>query len=152
AIVRVNDCESAMATIVVEVTGDPVLPGETCNLPTSQDNDISGLLCVVCQVTDPNNAIDDNPDNFTRLTVGVGLASEVSQQLIFDSASTASNDSIRVWVGIPAGLVDAGLLNSITVSVLNGTTQVSAYDLGNTLLDLRLLTGEQYVLTVPAGG
>ncbi|TCS85599.1 hypothetical protein EDD80_1111, partial [Anseongella ginsenosidimutans] len=152
AAVRVGDCESAVADVAVVVTGAPVLPDETCNLPTSQDNEIDGLLCILCQVSNPNNSIDDDPNNFTRLTVGVGLAAEVSQQLIFDQASKAANDSIRVRLGIPTGLVDAGLLNSITLTVLNGTAVVSSYDLESPILDLRLLGGQEYEVTVPADG
>ncbi|HYH57568.1 MAG TPA: hypothetical protein VD772_13210, partial [Anseongella sp.] len=64
AAVRVGDCESAVADVAVVVTGAPVLPDVTCNLPTSQDNDIDGLLCLLCQVSDPNNSIDNNPNNY----------------------------------------------------------------------------------------
>src|SRR5690606_8151937 len=134
-------------------TGAPVLPDESCNLPTSQANGTDGLLCLACQIINPNNSIDDNPDNFTRLTMGAGLAASVYQQLIFDQADKAANDSIRVRVAFPGGLADLGVLfQSTELIVRNGTAEVSRYDLEDGLITLRLLGGNSSEVTVPAGG
>src|SRR5690606_18118829 len=142
AAVRVEGCESAFADVVVEVTGAPVLPDETCNLPTSQANGTDGLLCLACQIINPNNSIDDNPDNFTRLTMGAGLAASVDQPLICDQADKAANDSIRVRVAFPGGLADVGVRFQRTeLIVRNGTAEVSRYDLEDGLITLRLLGG-----------
>src|SRR5690606_39467929 len=70
-----------------------------------------------------------------------------------DQADKAANDSIRVRVAFPGGLADLGVLfQSTELIVRNGTAEVSRYDLEDGLITLRLLGGNSYEVSVPAGG
>src|SRR5690606_17946475 len=146
-------CVSASrASVTITVLGaPPVATG--CNIPVNQTWGVSPLLpnpCLLCSVIDPQNSIDNNPDNYTRLSIPVGLLDGyVYQTLIFPSAGAAS-DSIRLTLASPGGLVDVSLLGGVRIIVYNGTTQVSAHD-ASSLLTLRLLGGTgRYMATVPA--
>ncbi|NLU94001.1 gliding motility-associated C-terminal domain-containing protein [Chitinophaga sp. Ak27] len=141
-------CVSNRLAIVITVTG-PVTP-TSCNVPTSQVTGTT-LGCVLCSVSNPTNDIDNDPTNFTRLNIPVGLlGGSVYQQMIFPAAG-ASTDSIRLDLSSPGGLADVSLLGGAVVTVYNGTTVVSTKTLSQ-LATLRLLSGTRYIATVPTGG
>jgi gliding motility-associated-like protein len=142
-------CNSARVPVVVTVTG-PVIPPTACNVPTSQTAGTT-LGCILCSVINPTNDIDKDTTNFTRLNIPVGLVGgSVYQQLMFPSAGNAT-DSIRLFLGSPVGLADVGLLSGVEFTVFNGSTAVSKDTLSQ-LLNLRLLGGNQYAVTIPAKG
>ncbi|MET6999515.1 gliding motility-associated C-terminal domain-containing protein [Chitinophaga defluvii] len=144
-----SGCESSRAMVTVTVTG-PVTPGTDCNIPTAQSAGTT-LGCVLCAITDPTNAIDNNPNNFTHLSMPVGLlGGSVFQQLIFP-AKGAATDSIRITLGSPGGLADVSLLGGVEIKIVDGTTVRATYTVSD-LLTLRLLTGNKYTVTVPAAG
>ncbi|MCW3462619.1 Ig-like domain-containing protein [Chitinophaga nivalis] len=140
-------CVSARVPVVITVTG-PVVP-TSCNVPTSQLTGTT-LGCILCSVTNPTNDIDNDPTNFTRLNIPVGLlGGSVYQQLIFP-APGAATDSIRLDLASPVGLADVSLLGGAVISVYNNTTLVSRDTIAD-LLTLRLLTGNRFTATVPTG-
>ncbi|MDR6566002.1 Ig-like domain-containing protein [Chitinophaga ginsengisegetis] len=141
-------CVSSRVLITITVTG-PVTT-TSCNVPTSQ---VTGTTfgCVLCSVVNPTNDIDTVSTNFTRLNIPVGLlGGSVYQQLIFPGLGEAT-DSIRFDLASPGGLADVSLLGGAVVTVYNGATVVSTQNLSQ-LVTLRLLSGNRYYATVPAGG
>ncbi|SEA87163.1 gliding motility-associated C-terminal domain-containing protein [Pedobacter hartonius] len=132
---------------LVSVISGPVNPN--CNAATSQQSNITGLLCIGCSIQNPGNSTDADPNNFTEIRLTVGAASTAYQRLIFQRAGIAT-DSIRVDLETPTGLIDLSVLNGITINVMNGNTVVRSYPLNNSLVNLSLLTGNRFKATVAA--
>lgn len=143
-----DGCISNKVTVTITVTG-PVVP-TSCNVPTSQVNGTS-LGCVLCDVVNPTNDIDNDGTNFTKLSMPAGLlGGSVYQTLIFPNPGAAT-DSLRLDLESPVALADASLLGGIAVTVYNDNTVVKTTTLSS-LLTLRLLGGNRFVATVPTGG
>ncbi|KQN38216.1 hypothetical protein ASE92_01915 [Pedobacter sp. Leaf41] len=136
--------------VPVTVTVVPTSGTTACNAAGSQSTAITGI-CIACGITGAGNSTDANPNNFTRLTLGVGVGATGVQQLIFPNVGVAT-DSIRVNLGLPGGLADVGVLNNITLTVLNGTTVVKSVQINGGLLSLTLLGGGRFASTLVAGG
>ncbi|KQC00757.1 putative Ig domain-containing protein [Pedobacter sp. Hv1] len=147
--VNANGCKSATrAPVTVTVTTGG--GGTACNAANSQNTGIISLLCVLCNITGPTNSTDADPNNFTKITLSVGVAATGYQRLIFPTAGL-STDSIRLDLATPTGLLDLSVLSGITVKVMNGSTVVSSYPLNSSLIYLQLLSGNRFKATVPAG-
>ncbi len=142
-------CVSA-SRVPVTVTVIPGGTGTACNAANTQNSGITGI-CLLCGITGAGNSTDSDLSNATRITLGVGVASSGYQQLIFPTAGLAS-DSVRLELALPGGLLDLQLLNNVTVNVLNGTTVVRTVQLGSSLLNLQLLSGNRFAATLAAGG
>lgn len=136
--------------VPVTVTVIPTSGTTACNAAGSQNTAITGI-CIACGITGAGNSTDANPNNFTRLTLGVGVGATGVQQLIFPNVGVAT-DSIRLNLGLPGGLADVGVLNNITLTVLNGTTVVKSVQINGRLLSLTLLGGGRFASTLVAGG
>jgi len=121
-----------------------------CNAANSQNSGITGV-CLLCSISGPANSTDANPDNFTRITLAVGVGSTGYQRLNFPSAGIAT-DSIRLDLGLPTGLLDLSVLSNITVNVMNGAAVVSSHQLSSSALKLSLLGGSRFTATLAAGG
>ncbi|MCX2453228.1 putative Ig domain-containing protein [Pedobacter sp. PLR] len=142
-------CTSVNRTpVTVTIAG--VVPALNCKSPTAQTNGVEGLLCLLCGISDPVNAIDADPATFSEIRVNVGLAAAAYQRLIFPAAGVAT-DSIRLVLGTPGGLADLSLLGGITVNVMNGNNIVSTYQLNSGLISLQLLENKTARVTIPAG-
>ncbi|MHA4894347.1 Ig-like domain-containing protein [Pedobacter sp. PWIIR3] len=142
-------CASASRVpVTVTVTNDPVNPN--CNAATMQQSGIDGI-CVLCSIQGAGNSIDNDPANFTRINLAVGVGASGYQRLLFASPGS-STDSIRLDLETPTGLTDLTILNGITVRVMNGNVVVASYPLNSALLNLQLLGGNRFKATVPAGG
>lgn len=135
--------------VVVNVIAGPVNPA--CNAAVSQQSGVNALLCVLCGVTDPGNSVDTDPNNFTRISLSVGVGATGFQRLIFANAGTGT-DSIRLDLATPVGLADVAVLGGVTVRVMNGTSVVTTYNLSSSLLNLQLLSGNRFAATLLAGG
>jgi len=142
-------CVSA-SRVPVTVTVIPGGTGTACNAANTQNSGITGI-CLLCGITGAGNSTDNDATNATRITLGVGVASSGYQQLIFPSAGAAT-DSVRLDLALPGGLLDLQLLNNITVNILNGATVVRTVQLGSSLLNLQLLSGNRFAATLAAGG
>ncbi|WP_316746765.1 putative Ig domain-containing protein [Pedobacter gandavensis] len=134
----------------VTVTIAGVVPALNCKSPTAQTNGVEGLLCLLCGVSNPINAIDSDPATFSEIRVNVGVAAAAYQRLIFPVAGVAT-DSIRFILGTPGGLADLSVLGGTVVNVMNGNTVVSTYNLNSGLINLQLLDNKTAKVTIPAG-
>ncbi|GAA4208948.1 hypothetical protein GCM10022289_33650 [Pedobacter jeongneungensis] len=144
-----NGCKSA-SRVPVTVTVINGGGATACNAANSQNTGINGI-CLLCAVSGAGNSTDADANNFTRISLAVGVTANGYQQLIFPSVGVAT-DSIRLDLALPTGLADVGLLNNVTVTVLNGTTVVRTVQLNGGLLSLQLLSGNRFAATVLAGG
>ena len=142
-------CASS-SRVMVTVTVITGTGGASCNAANVQNTGINGI-CLLCGITGAGNSTDANPNNFTRISLTVGAGATGYQQLIFPSAGVAT-DSIRLDLGLPIGLADVGVLNNITVTVLNGSTIVRTVQINGALLNLSLLGGSRFTSTLLAGG
>ena len=148
--VNSTGCVSASrAAVTVTVTTGPVNPN--CNAATAQETKIESLLCLLCGITDPSGSTDADPATFTTINLGVNVAGVGYQKLIFPN-SGAATDSIRLDLETPVGLADIGLINGGTITVYNGTTVVKVYPLSSSLLNLQLLNGNRFQVTLAATG
>lgn len=87
----------------------------------SQSNSITGL-CLLCSITNPNNAVDTDLNNYSEFVVPVQLlGTKLSQTLIFPSAGSAACDSLIIKVGSSYSLSVAAFSN-ITLRTYNGST------------------------------
>ena len=141
-------CVSATRVpVTVTVSSGPINPN--CNAAVAQQTAIDGL-CVLCSIQGAGNSTDANLTNFTRINLAVGVGASGYQRLIF-AAPGAATDSIRLDLETPTGLADLSVLSGLTVRVMNGTTVVGTYPLNSGLVNLQLLTGNRFSVTVPAG-
>ena len=130
---------ATQVTLVVEAIEALV----DCSAANAQGNGISGLLCIGCEISNAGNAVDNDPNNFSRLTLGVGVSGSVYQELIFPQ-SGVSGDSIRLDLAVPGGLADVGVLGGIQVTLYNGTTPVQQLNVNDALVNLSLLSGNRF--------
>ncbi|WP_167343658.1 gliding motility-associated C-terminal domain-containing protein [Pedobacter borealis] len=144
-----SGCKSA-SRVPVTVTVLNNGGGTACNAANSQNSGINGI-CLLCGITSAGNSTDADPSNFTRISLAAGAGGSGYQQLIFPNVGTAT-DSLRLDLALPTGLTDVGLLNNVTVTVLNGTTVVRTVQLNGGLLNLQLLSGNRFAATILAGG
>ena len=130
---------ATQVTLVVEAIEALV----DCSAANAQGNGISGLLCIGCEISNAGNAVDNDPNNFSRLTLGVGVSGSVYQELIFPQ-SGVSGDSIRLDLAVPGGLADVGVLGGIQVTLYNGATPVQQLNVNDALVNLSLLSGNRF--------
>ncbi|MFC6859207.1 Ig-like domain-containing protein [Zunongwangia atlantica] len=142
-----QESEPTQVVVIVEPIGDL----NDCTAANAQNNGIDGLLCVSCGVTNAGNAVDNDPDNFSRLSVSVGVAASVYQELIFPQAGI-SGDNIRLDLGIPSGLADVGVLSGIQLTLFNGATQVNQFTLDASLVSVNVLGGDRFTADFEANG
>lgn len=136
--------------IAVTVTVTDVDPGLPCNAANAQSNGVEGLLCVGCAVQNPTFAVDADPLNFSTIRLTLGVGGSVYQRLSFPAAGV-STDSIRLDLNIPEGVADISILGGATANVLMNGAVVKTYALNSTLLNLRILGGGRFKVTIPAG-
>ncbi|WP_316804689.1 putative Ig domain-containing protein [Pedobacter nototheniae] len=89
-------------------------------------------------VTNAERAIDADQTNYSEVSLGaLGVAGSISQIFYFETLSNAG-DEFNLRFQTSAALLNAGLLNNITVTAYNGNTQVFTQP-ASTLLNLDLL-------------
>ncbi|RYE23932.1 MAG: T9SS type B sorting domain-containing protein [Sphingobacteriales bacterium] len=148
-VLTATDAIANTATANYSITVNTVSGSPDCNAANSQTSGINGI-CVLCSVTGPNNSVDGDKNNFTRITLAVGVGASGFQRLNFAGAGLAT-DSIRLDLATPTGLLDLSVLSGITVNVLNGSAVVGTYALNSSLVNLQLLGGNRFTATVVAG-
>lgn len=136
--------------VAVTVTVTDLDPGLACNVANAQSNGVDGLLCVGCNVENPSFAVDAAPGNFSTIRLTLGVAGAVYQRLVFPAVG-AGTDSIRLDLAIPGGLADLSVLGGVTANVLLNGSVVRTYALNSSLLNLSLLGGGRFTVTLPAG-
>ncbi|QPH38524.1 Ig-like domain-containing protein [Pedobacter endophyticus] len=101
-------------------------------------------------VTNSQNAIDANPNNYSTLSLGIlGVGATVSQNFYFLNPSNPGDD-FNLRFSSSSALLTAGVLNNITVTAYNGNTQVYTASAASLLnLDLLGLLNSGAPTTVP---
>ncbi|MCC8408224.1 gliding motility-associated C-terminal domain-containing protein [Mucilaginibacter sp. UR6-1] len=115
-----------------------------CNTAVDELHGISaGLLNLgvdVGGVANPQNAIDGNINTASTLNAGVNIAGAYAQQTVIFSSPSVIGDSVRVTLGIPQGLIDAGVLSRISLNTFSGNANNNDEIYFNSaLLSVRLL-------------
>ncbi|RZM24765.1 MAG: hypothetical protein EOO88_21690, partial [Pedobacter sp.] len=138
-------CASASRVpVTVTVVNGPV--SSDCRAAIAQQTGIRGLLCALCSIQGAGNSTDNDPTNFTRINLAVGVGAVGYQRLIFANPGAAT-DSIRLDLATPVGLADVSVLGGITIRVMNGNSVVSTRVLNSALVDLKLLSGNRFKAT-----
>lgn len=132
---------TAVTVDVTDTTGNGAL---SCSGATTQNNGITGLLCLLCGVSDAGNAVDASATTGSTMRINVGLGATIYQDLVFPKSGKAG-DSIRIGLGTSTGLLDATLLAGLSVGTGNGARPADAdmVALSPGLLSVRLLSGAQ---------
>ena len=90
-------------------------------------------------VTNPQNVIDGNPNNFSQLSLGIlGVAASIEQTVFFDSP-TQTDEEFNIRLQVNPSLLAVGVANNIEIIASNNATVVETRAL-NSLLNLDLLT------------
>ncbi len=101
-------------------------------------------------VTNPHHVIDSNPNNFSKLSLGIlAVDASIRQTVYFDGLSLPS-DQFLIKLKVDSSLLALGVANNIQIIASNNGTVVQTTNL-NSLLNLDLLTllqGNQ-VATIP---
>jgi gliding motility-associated-like protein/uncharacterized repeat protein (TIGR01451 family) len=101
-------------------------------------------------VTNPNYVLDSNPNNFSKLSLGIlAVAASVEQTVYFDGTSQLT-DQFFIKLKVDPALLALGVGNNIHIVAANGPNVIQTVNL-NSLLNLDLLTllqGNQ-VVTIP---
>ena len=138
-------CVSPQRTAVTIIVN--TIFNTTCDFASSQTNTTSGVLCVGCGVTNPNNAVDADTTTYSQLNLTVALLNaSVSQTLIFSDPGIVG-DTVALRLRIPAALLSAAVLGNIQIQSYNGTTANNdAVTLNSAAIKILLLSGSQDVL------
>ncbi|WP_199121341.1 putative Ig domain-containing protein, partial [Pedobacter sp. ASV28] len=146
--VNASGCKSLSRTPVTVTVIDGGT-GTDCNAANTQDTGINGI-CLLCNIAGPGNSTDADKNNFTRITLTVGVGATGYQKLIFPTTGLAT-DSISLDLATPIGLLDLTVLGGVTINVMNGTNIVKTYQLNSSLISLQLLGGNRFKATFLAG-
>ncbi|MBC9797599.1 hypothetical protein, partial [Sinomicrobium weinanense] len=115
----------------------------------SQDSD-KDIACLLCSVTNPENAVDSDPNTYTQLQANT-VGGSVWQDLAFPFQGVAG-DSVQVVIGSGSGLFELDLLGGVTLESFNGATaNGDGVNLSN-LASVYLLPGttDRYMVSFPA--
>ncbi|HTM98276.1 MAG TPA: hypothetical protein VL088_06020, partial [Pedobacter sp.] len=90
-------------------------------------------------VTNPEFAIDNNPNTASQVGLGViSIAGSISQNIYF-AEPTVATDELNIKMNVDPALLTLGLLNNVLIETYLGDNLVSSNP-ANTLLNLDLLT------------
>ena len=142
-----NGCLSNDRAMVL-LTVTPSQNQNDCTIANSQIVGTSGL-CINCTSRDENNAIDGNPDTFSRLTVPAGVNGSIFQTLGF-STKGANGDTVKLSLGLPGGLSDASLISAVQITLLDGNTPKNSFSLNNSTLRVTVLSGDRFDVFIPS--
>jgi gliding motility-associated-like protein len=144
-----SGCTSATRTMVKVDINMPTEP-TPCSYATQQQSPIISGICLLCSVSDPALAVDQNANSASSINATVSAAGYVGQLLRYDHTYPAG-DSITLDLEIPGKVADVGLLGGIRIETYNNATaNGDATNLGNALINLKLLnTGNKFRVTVP---
>lgn len=108
-----------------------------CGIGTAVTTASTGLIITPPLPSNPLNAIDNDPDSFTFLTLGtIALTATVTEDIYF---SGPSDEVVKVTFSIPATLLSLSLVNNINVQTFNGSTPTGAPQTLSSLLGLDAL-------------
>ncbi|WP_160712343.1 gliding motility-associated C-terminal domain-containing protein [Chitinophaga solisilvae] len=140
--VNAGGCASAPITVTVNVLGGGT-NDVPCDAATTETNSANGI-CIGCYVDNPALSVDGSTTTGGTLHVVAGLLGGYVQQTVIFPTASNPGDSVNVHLAFPVALADVGLLSSFDVATYNGATYNNdRVSIGNSLLTLRLLSGNQ---------
>ncbi|MBI6116760.1 Ig-like domain-containing protein [Salegentibacter maritimus] len=114
---------------------------EDCTLANAQSNGTTPI-CVLCEVEDPELAVDGNINTYSRFVAPASVTGRVWQELIFPNGGQAG-DTITIYVGSASSLADVNLLGGLSVESYNdNNANNDGGAIGDATIDLEVLTGE----------
>ncbi|BAV08127.1 Muc19 precursor [Filimonas lacunae] len=140
------------AYIMQDATGNIGCDDRIDVLSGVKGNVLANLASATGSVTNPWNAVDNDPTytTYALMSTGVQVLSNVFETVIFQTPSVAG-DSVSIVVQNPGGgLLDLSLLTGFTIQpYLGNTTAGPAITNNPTFLSLRLLPGsaDKYIVT-----
>ncbi|HVI45154.1 MAG TPA: LamG-like jellyroll fold domain-containing protein [Chitinophaga sp.] len=85
-----------------------------------QTNKVNGL-CLFCSVTNPENAVNSNLDDYAGFVINLGLLGvSIEETLIFPDTSTAGCDSLLIGIGSSNPILSVNLFGDVTVETYYG--------------------------------
>ncbi len=104
----------------------------------AQRTGLSTLACVGCSINNPDNIIDNNPNNYARITLAVGIGNKASISVMDPTATYPQGTYAGFTVKDRYFLVQGDLVEfTVVKTYLNGVLQESKT--GADLFDLSLL-------------
>ena len=105
----------------------------------------SGLACITfsgsCTVINPANAVDANTSNSASIHTAVALASTTELKMsLNDTGGGAAGSRAGVVVGTGGGLLDAAVLDRITVSTYDANNNLIESSSGSAALGINVLS------------
>ncbi|RNL68602.1 hypothetical protein ED312_23175, partial [Sinomicrobium pectinilyticum] len=109
--------------------------------------------CLICNVTDPDNAADGDPTTYAILNQTAGVAGGIQMNLFDFPLQGLHGDNTQLVVGLGGGVIDASLFDGLTLQSFNGENANDDLADSAELINLQLLPGstDQYVLTFTPG-
>lgn len=144
--VGANGCpSSARATATVNVQNEIA-----CGYATQQQTINTGGVCLLCNVADGANVVDNNYTNFSLITTAVGVGGY--GQLLRFGNTYLPGDSISLVLEIPGQLVTAQLLGGIAVQTYSGNNPNGDLTTITPAVRLQLLGGgtNKFRITLPS--
>ncbi|WP_143309630.1 Ig-like domain-containing protein [Chitinophaga vietnamensis] len=136
--------------VTVRVNNAPTNASLACGAAKTQTWGPTGI-CLLCSVDSAANAVDNSIYTASAIHTVIGVLGGEQQTLSFGKTGKGT-DSIRIKIGIPASLIDAGILSNISITTYNAGVAKVTTPLSGGLLTLTLLGTEQVgTLTIPAG-
>lgn len=147
-----------------------LVTGAVCTSPLlapAQVSSSTSLLCIGCNLTQPDNLVDANPESYAQANITVGLLALSSISVDVNGTTTyqgGPNTNAGFIVGHPAGqLLSAELLSQVSLTTLfdgnptvdstDGTTNPLVVDLlGTTLIGASDQALVSVASTVPFNG
>jgi gliding motility-associated-like protein len=144
-----NNCTSPTRTMVRVEINQPTEP-TPCSYATLQQSPVIAGICLLCTVSEPGLAVDQNTNSASTITATVSALGYVGQLLQYTRVYPAG-DSITLDLEVPGQLVNAALLGGIKIETYNNSTaNGDAKYLNNGLIRLTLLNaGNRFRVTIP---
>ncbi|NDP28307.1 MAG: DUF11 domain-containing protein, partial [Flavobacterium sp.] len=128
----------SIGTTGVTVTVEPVTTGGDCTVANSQNNG-TYILCLLCSVENPGNAVDGNINTYSRFVAPVAVTGGVWQELVFGQTG-AAGDTIVITVGTAGSLIDLGVISGLSFESYSGSNgNGDGGTVDNNLISLTLL-------------
>ncbi|TWR25233.1 gliding motility-associated C-terminal domain-containing protein [Mucilaginibacter pallidiroseus] len=149
SVLTASGCTSPTRTSVT-VTVVPIFSTD-CDFASTQTNAANGL-CVGCTITNATNAIDADTTTASQINVPVSvLGANATQTLIFSDGGLAG-DTVKIKIGIPTGLLSAGVLDQLQIASYNGATyNGDRVNLSNSLIRVQFLAGGTAIIKFAPG-
>jgi hypothetical protein len=112
----------------------------TAAAPNKATANTSGAVCAGCGVTTPQGAADNDPNTRAVLNAALGAVSTVELKVDLNGTGAAGYRAGMI-ISNNTGLLDASILDRLTLSTYNAAGELLESAAGSSLLSLNLLPG-----------